>query len=75
MQRHSQKVLLGGGEGNCNIDILTIVHIEYKIINFDIWLYSYILMKIQKLYSLLYQKKKNKSNKRTVDIKIMPNNL
>ena len=30
----------GGGGGNCSIDILTIVHIEYKIINFDILLYS-----------------------------------
>ena len=40
-QGRSQKILLGGGGGaNCSIDILTIIHIEYKIINFDILLYS-----------------------------------
>ena len=34
----ARKFYLGGT--NCSIDILTIVHIEYKIINFDILLYS-----------------------------------
>ena len=34
----ARKFYLGGA--NCSIDILTIVHIEYKIINFDILLYS-----------------------------------
>ena len=38
MQGRSQKILLG--RPNCSIDILTIVRIKYKIINFDILLYS-----------------------------------
>ena len=33
-QERSQEFSLGGS--NCSIDTLTIVHIEYKIINFDI---------------------------------------
>ena len=53
------------GGWNCSIDILTIVHIEYKIINFDI---LYIFLNINEHTKIIqfiidkYQKKKKKKN-------------